>query len=145
MTKFISMHTPLEWITRYGQGFSFPDVFMMSSCKSLDMFSYIVIYVQLCSVTVNLQSLRVEHSAASAERCFRISAAFSMGSSEGQGKTREDKWWQWGEAQNKSLGSASFRSSGGNRISLASETAWRHRKASRDWLTYTCDYMCTWF
>lgn len=67
------------------------DVFMMSSCKSLDMFSYIVIYVQLCSVTVNLQSLRVEHSAASAERCFRISAAFSMGSSEGQGKTREDK------------------------------------------------------
>ena len=55
------------------------------------MFSYIVIYVQLCSVTVNLQSLRVEHSAASAELCFRISAAFSMGSSEGQGKTREDK------------------------------------------------------
>ena len=65
------------------------DVFMMSSCKSLDMFSYIVIYVQLCSVTVNLQSLRVEHSAASAERCFRISAAFSMGSSEGQGKTSD--------------------------------------------------------
>ena len=51
----------------------------------------------VCLVTTNLEeSLRLEHSAASedsaatAERCFRISAAFSMGSSK-EAKTREDK------------------------------------------------------
>ena len=50
MTKFISMHTPLEWITRYGQVF----LFRMSSWCLHDVFMqefrYVQLYSYICSV-----------------------------------------------------------------------------------------------